>query len=211
MAHTATVANMTDPLLSAWTRQYTNSPVPSAMVNPCEQVPRRKTARSCLHCQRAHRTCDNERPCQQCRRRDMTEDCVDGSRKQPKYLIDSAYKPRVWKKARKTQRDNHCSEKSTTAFIDPSVLSLGDQSQKSSPEVDDITIMRSIRPGKSSVSTAEDNSPGNGSEVLAFDIVRPEVSDGDGCSENETERVPEGFVISAGWSSTFLPPVAGYV
>ncbi|CDM31536.1 hypothetical protein DTO013E5_2179 [Penicillium roqueforti] len=48
--------------------------------------PRRKARRSCLYCQKAHKTCGNERPCGQCVKRKMPSQCVDGHRKPPKYL-----------------------------------------------------------------------------------------------------------------------------
>ncbi|KAL4799723.1 hypothetical protein BDV19DRAFT_354667 [Aspergillus venezuelensis] len=210
---------MTDRLLSAWTTQYTNSPLPSATSKTCEKrVPRRKAVRSCLNCQRGHKTCDNERPCEQCRKRGMAETCADGDRKSPKYLIDSAYKPRVRMTRRKPRRsESHSPEQRAPEFIDPSLLSMGGLSQESSPEVDDITVMRSLRPGKSNSVTSrseiEDSSPeaclpDNDSEVilpelLAFDTVRslgPNVN-------SEMKQVQVGFVISAGWSSTFFPPV----
>lgn len=80
---------------------------------------RRKMARrSCLNCQKSHRTCGksnrtplwwftslnnsdisisgNERPCLECKRRGIFETCVDGDRKIPKYLYDMSKKsPRV--------------------------------------------------------------------------------------------------------------------
>ncbi|KAL2870274.1 Zn(II)2Cys6 transcription factor domain-containing protein [Aspergillus lucknowensis] len=48
--------------------------------------PRRKARRSCSNCQRAHKTCGNERPCVQCIKRGLELECVDGNRKPPKYL-----------------------------------------------------------------------------------------------------------------------------
>jgi hypothetical protein len=71
--------------------------------------PRKKARRSCLYCQKAHKTCGkieyffttlsfliiehkltkvtgNERPCGQCVSRNMPSECVDGIRKPPKYL-----------------------------------------------------------------------------------------------------------------------------
>ncbi|KAL4780177.1 hypothetical protein BJX76DRAFT_55325 [Aspergillus varians] len=49
--------------------------------------PRRKARRSCSNCQRAHKTCGNERPCMQCVKRGIGLACVDGNRKPPKYLL----------------------------------------------------------------------------------------------------------------------------
>ncbi|KGO75003.1 hypothetical protein PITC_032410 [Penicillium italicum] len=48
--------------------------------------PRKKARRSCLYCQKAHKTCGNERPCGQCVKRKVPSQCVDGHRKPPKYL-----------------------------------------------------------------------------------------------------------------------------
>ncbi|KAL4959755.1 Zn(II)2Cys6 transcription factor domain-containing protein [Aspergillus stella-maris] len=213
---------MTDHLLSAWTTQYTNTPPPGAMANTCEKrVPRRKAVRSCLNCQRGHKTCDNERPCEQCRKRGMAETCVDGNRKPPKYLIDSAYKPRIRKPHRKTHRgESRSFEEKAPEFINPSLLYLGGSSQQSSPEVDDITVVRSLRPGKSnsvsSTSEVEDSSPeaclpGNDfedifTELLAFDTIRPQGSNISSYDKSEVKQVQDGFMISAGWSSTFFPP-----
>ncbi|KAI7873689.1 hypothetical protein K492DRAFT_154627 [Lichtheimia hyalospora FSU 10163] len=43
---------------------------------------RRKTARACLHCQKAHLTCDDGRPCQRCIKRGLTATCMDAPRRQ---------------------------------------------------------------------------------------------------------------------------------
>lgn len=56
--------------------------------------PRKKARRSCLYCQKAHKTCGNERPCGQCVKRNMPSQCVDGIRKPPKYLNESTKKSR---------------------------------------------------------------------------------------------------------------------
>lgn len=47
---------------------------------------RRKAVRACIHCQRTHLTCDNNRPCERCVHRGFAESCVDGVRKKAKYL-----------------------------------------------------------------------------------------------------------------------------
>ncbi|ORX90218.1 hypothetical protein K493DRAFT_340153 [Basidiobolus meristosporus CBS 931.73] len=49
---------------------------------------RRKTARACFHCQKAHLTCDDSRPCQRCIKRNLAATCRDGHRKKAKYLQD---------------------------------------------------------------------------------------------------------------------------
>ncbi|CAK7262812.1 Transcriptional regulator of nonfermentable carbon utilization [Sporothrix epigloea] len=52
--------------------------------------PRRKKARrACYACQRAHLTCDDERPCGRCIKRGLGEKCQDGVRKMAKYLHDA--------------------------------------------------------------------------------------------------------------------------
>ncbi|OQE41125.1 hypothetical protein PENCOP_c005G03636 [Penicillium coprophilum] len=56
--------------------------------------PRKKARRSCLYCQKAHKTCGNERPCGQCVNRKMPSQCVDGHRKPPKYLNENTKKTR---------------------------------------------------------------------------------------------------------------------
>ncbi|KAI8873529.1 hypothetical protein GQ42DRAFT_112351, partial [Ramicandelaber brevisporus] len=49
---------------------------------------KRKAARACLHCQRAHVTCDDSRPCQRCIKNDRAHLCQDGQRRRAKYLLD---------------------------------------------------------------------------------------------------------------------------
>ncbi|KAF9558047.1 Transcriptional regulator of nonfermentable carbon utilization, partial [Mortierella alpina] len=55
------------------------------------QVPqrRKKASRACFHCQKAHLTCDDTRPCQRCVKRDLAGSCTDGVRKKAKYLQDA--------------------------------------------------------------------------------------------------------------------------
>ncbi|KAI0268780.1 hypothetical protein BC834DRAFT_653237 [Gloeopeniophorella convolvens] len=48
---------------------------------------KKKAARACIHCQRAHLTCDDARPCQRCSKRGMADSCVEGHRKRAKYLL----------------------------------------------------------------------------------------------------------------------------
>ncbi|CEP08202.1 hypothetical protein [Parasitella parasitica] len=56
-----------------------------------QKVPQRKkkAARACVHCQKAHLTCDDSRPCQRCIKRDLASTCTDGARKKAKYLQDA--------------------------------------------------------------------------------------------------------------------------
>ncbi|ODQ58366.1 hypothetical protein WICANDRAFT_33428, partial [Wickerhamomyces anomalus NRRL Y-366-8] len=49
---------------------------------------RKKTARACQHCHKAHMTCDESRPCKRCVARGWQETCVDAPRKKKKYLMD---------------------------------------------------------------------------------------------------------------------------
>ncbi|KAI9281809.1 hypothetical protein BY458DRAFT_200655 [Sporodiniella umbellata] len=49
---------------------------------------KKKAARACIHCQKAHLTCDDTRPCQRCIKRNLSTTCTDGARKKAKYLQD---------------------------------------------------------------------------------------------------------------------------
>ncbi|KLO09241.1 hypothetical protein SCHPADRAFT_879599 [Schizopora paradoxa] len=49
---------------------------------------KKKAARACFHCQKAHLTCDDARPCQRCTKRGMADQCTEGHRKKAKYLLD---------------------------------------------------------------------------------------------------------------------------
>ncbi|KAI8879069.1 hypothetical protein K501DRAFT_336329 [Backusella circina FSU 941] len=54
------------------------------------QIPQKKKAsRACLHCQKAHLTCDDARPCQRCVKRNLANTCTDAVRKKAKYLHDT--------------------------------------------------------------------------------------------------------------------------
>ncbi|KAG0044950.1 Transcriptional regulator of nonfermentable carbon utilization, partial [Gryganskiella cystojenkinii] len=50
------------------------------------QSRKKKANRACSHCQKAHLTCDDSRPCQRCVKRDLAGSCADGIRKKAKYL-----------------------------------------------------------------------------------------------------------------------------
>ncbi|KAI9011682.1 transcription activator of gluconeogenesis ERT1 [Hyaloraphidium curvatum] len=43
---------------------------------------------ACFHCQKAHLTCDDTRPCSRCLKRGLADSCTDGFRKKAKYLAD---------------------------------------------------------------------------------------------------------------------------
>ncbi|TFY58137.1 hypothetical protein EVG20_g8271 [Dentipellis fragilis] len=49
---------------------------------------KKKANRACVHCQKAHLTCDDSRPCQRCTKRGIADTCVEGHRKRAKYLLD---------------------------------------------------------------------------------------------------------------------------
>ncbi|KAI6045960.1 hypothetical protein EDC04DRAFT_3053327 [Pisolithus marmoratus] len=49
---------------------------------------KKKANRACAHCQKAHLTCDDSRPCQRCIKRGMANCCIEGYRKKAKYLLD---------------------------------------------------------------------------------------------------------------------------
>ncbi|KAK9457793.1 hypothetical protein V1511DRAFT_507889 [Dipodascopsis uninucleata] len=51
---------------------------------------RKKASRACFHCQKAHLTCDDARPCQRCIKRGLQASCQDGIRKKAKYLNDAS-------------------------------------------------------------------------------------------------------------------------
>ncbi|KAK2464242.1 hypothetical protein APHAL10511_003699 [Amanita phalloides] len=49
---------------------------------------KKKANRACFHCQKAHLTCDDSRPCQRCIKRGIANNCTEGHRKKAKYLLD---------------------------------------------------------------------------------------------------------------------------
>ncbi|KAI5123038.1 hypothetical protein M0805_000474 [Coniferiporia weirii] len=53
-----------------------------------ESPKKKKAARACFLCQKAHLTCDDTRPCQRCVKRGMAEKCTEGHRKKAKYLLE---------------------------------------------------------------------------------------------------------------------------
>ncbi|KAI9481674.1 MAG: hypothetical protein EXX96DRAFT_595356 [Benjaminiella poitrasii] len=56
---------------------------------PTNTTRKKKAARACIHCQKAHLTCDDSRPCQRCIKRNLATTCTDGARKKAKYLQDA--------------------------------------------------------------------------------------------------------------------------
>ncbi|KAG2217604.1 hypothetical protein INT45_001766 [Circinella minor] len=82
--------------------------------------PRRKKAtRACSHCQKAHLTCDDSRPCQRCIKRGLESTCTDGTRKRAKYLQDDEY-----------EKDQVSSPASTTPSEHPSLNAFDQQQQQ---------------------------------------------------------------------------------
>ncbi|KAL3458424.1 hypothetical protein BJX64DRAFT_266754 [Aspergillus heterothallicus] len=221
---------MNDPFLSAWTTQYTNTPIPSlpqiskAMSSTFEKTrPRRKARRSCLNCQRGHRTCDNHRPCEQCTKRGKQQTCIDGTHKQFKYLRDSEYHPA----RRRGSRD--CSGGITglaTGCIDPGLLHAHAHAH-AMQKAD-----RDIPPAPRSTSSVEDEgvetpppcaigenhelgmrNPEEEEDIFGDILEELLVFDGEpvkrftlGCEDAEMKSQSHGFSISTGWSSTFFPP-----
>ncbi|KAF4621233.1 hypothetical protein D9613_000426 [Agrocybe pediades] len=62
------------------------SPQPSR--KPRDGPKKKKANRACYHCQKAHLTCDDSRPCQRCVKRGFGNNCTEGHRKKAKYLLD---------------------------------------------------------------------------------------------------------------------------
>ncbi|KZT08364.1 uncharacterized protein LAESUDRAFT_649114 [Laetiporus sulphureus 93-53] len=61
----------------------------SSQPSRTREGPKKKKAnRACFHCQKAHLTCDDSRPCQRCVKRGMADNCTEGHRKKAKYLLD---------------------------------------------------------------------------------------------------------------------------
>ncbi|KAG6833530.1 hypothetical protein H0H87_005181 [Tephrocybe sp. NHM501043] len=75
-------------------RKRTDTPEDSGHESPAQprkarDGPKKKKAnRACFHCQKAHLTCDDSRPCQRCTKRGIASSCTEGHRKKAKYLLD---------------------------------------------------------------------------------------------------------------------------
>ncbi|KAL2844922.1 hypothetical protein BJX68DRAFT_242582 [Aspergillus pseudodeflectus] len=218
---------MNDPYLSAWTTQYTNSPATATMSSTFEKTrPRRKARRSCMNCQRGHRTCDNQRPCEQCTKRGKQQTCIDGNHKQFKYLRDSEYQPT--RRRRSREDTGEASEGSSPECIDPGLLHaqqspaaegnvvarlLREQSTCSSP------CLQTVRDNQQAIQSGqlqqarldEPRSPEEDvfedilAELLAYDTTKPP-SFLTMPAFDDHESKSNGFSISTGWSSTFFPP-----
>lgn len=63
----------------------------SRAASPAQESPapkKKKANRACFHCQKAHLTCDDARPCMRCVKRGIGDNCTEGHRKKAKYLLD---------------------------------------------------------------------------------------------------------------------------
>ncbi|KAJ0420310.1 hypothetical protein BJY00DRAFT_284621 [Aspergillus carlsbadensis] len=224
---------MNDPYLSAWTTQYTNSPLAATMSSTFEKTrPRRKARRSCMNCQRGHRTCDNQRPCEQCTKRGKQKTCVDGTHKQFKYLRDSEYRPT--RRSRSGDGTEDSSEGSSPECIDPGLLhaqpgpnptpaqsdtapgrglgekrSIGSSLEKSlcgSPQSVPSRFPRPSSNNTHSQTPDDDIFEDILAELLAYDTTKPHPFNVVKPQEHEHESKSNGFSISTGWSNTFFPP-----
>ena len=92
---------------------------------------RKKASRACYHCQKAHLTCDDSRPCQRCIRKGLADQCVDGFRKKAKYLLEEdEYATRaVPNQFKDTTAPAHL----LSGAVAPEGLTLPAQAQKYSP------------------------------------------------------------------------------
>ncbi|KAF9263327.1 hypothetical protein L218DRAFT_980166 [Marasmius fiardii PR-910] len=55
---------------------------------PRDGPKKKKAARACNQCQKAHLTCNDSRPCDRCIKRGIAANCTEGHRKKAKYLLD---------------------------------------------------------------------------------------------------------------------------
>ncbi|KAI6000704.1 hypothetical protein EDD15DRAFT_2483208 [Pisolithus albus] len=91
---------------SSTTGKRRRAPTPDGSADSSSQPPRKnrdgpkkkKANRACAHCQKAHLTCDDSRPCQRCIKRGMAHCCVEGYRKKAKYLLDDSELEQLKKK-----------------------------------------------------------------------------------------------------------------
>ncbi|KAJ7703011.1 hypothetical protein B0H17DRAFT_1041245 [Mycena rosella] len=65
-----------------------STPQGSARTRGRDGPKKKKASRACVHCQKAHLTCDDARPCQRCVKRGIGASCTEGHRKKAKYLLD---------------------------------------------------------------------------------------------------------------------------
>ncbi|KAI8921967.1 hypothetical protein DFJ77DRAFT_516060 [Powellomyces hirtus] len=81
---------------------------------------KKKASRACGHCQKAHLTCDDMRPCSRCVKRDLASTCADGARKKAKYLqdVDALSSP-----AKNIESNNNSSNAASPSSFVPSPVS----------------------------------------------------------------------------------------
>ncbi|KAF9653814.1 hypothetical protein BDM02DRAFT_3086770 [Thelephora ganbajun] len=79
---------MTTTITTTTTVKRKRTDIPDSVSVTRPVVKKKKANRACIHCQKAHLTCDDSRPCQRCIKRGMPGDCVEGHRKKAKYLLD---------------------------------------------------------------------------------------------------------------------------
>ncbi|KNZ72907.1 hypothetical protein J132_01899 [Termitomyces sp. J132] len=80
---------------------------------------KKKANRACFHCQKAHLTCDDSRPCQRCTKRGIADNCTEGHRKKAKYLLDEDELEQL-KRAKSSSTQESSQEPATTTTIPPS-------------------------------------------------------------------------------------------
>ncbi|KAF8953426.1 Transcriptional regulator of nonfermentable carbon utilization [Haplosporangium bisporale] len=102
--------------------QHNPRPLGAHDQNQVSSQRRKKASRACFHCQKAHLTCDDSRPCQRCVKRDLAGTCADGVRKKAKYLQEAMDS----QQQAAEEHHHHHDEMAQTTMEDPS--SLGDAS-----------------------------------------------------------------------------------
>ncbi|KAG5727006.1 hypothetical protein E4T56_gene15204 [Termitomyces sp. T112] len=80
---------------------------------------KKKANRACFHCQKAHLTCDDSRPCQRCTKRGIADNCTEGHRKKAKYLLDEDELEQL-KRAKSSSTQESSQEPATSTTIPPS-------------------------------------------------------------------------------------------
>ncbi|KAL4997428.1 hypothetical protein BDV10DRAFT_169622 [Aspergillus recurvatus] len=210
---------MDDPLLRAWTTQYTNSPVTSSL--PPTPGERRPSS--------------------------LREDCVEEEPRPPKYSPSPAYAsmPHALSGEPRGDARSVSPQHGAPEYINPSLLllpreqaSVGlgnhagprllDQEQSTqypctrpnTPNMEESFSVpgpdiRSPHPGGNARERQSNSSVDIFEEILAkmlaFDVTRPQTSNGvcNGEAPREMEvnqtDVHQGIAISVGWSSTFFP------
>ncbi|KAJ7287834.1 transcription activator of gluconeogenesis ERT1 [Mycena rebaudengoi] len=76
---------------------------------------KKKASRACAHCQKAHLTCDDARPCQRCVKRGIAADCIEGHRKKAKYLLDEEELEKLKSRSEKSSAPETSAEPSPAA------------------------------------------------------------------------------------------------